>query len=149
MQNIVLRNVAASLRAANQLRCSVPVRCLATVKDIFPNKVDFPSRHIGPRKTDVVEMLDLLGYKVNKLLLWCRQKINMNAFLFMLQSLDELSNDAVPKQIQLKRELVIEEALSKYICHILIAKCYCWKFSNKNLFIFWDEFLLLSSHIIM
>lgn len=43
-------------------------RCLATtsVGDVlFPTKSDFPSRHIGPRKTDVVSMLDTLGYKVN------------------------------------------------------------------------------------
>ena len=32
---------------------------------LFPTKSDFPSRHIGPRKTDVVSMLDTLGYKVN------------------------------------------------------------------------------------
>lgn len=42
----------------------VQKRHLATVKDVFPHKTDFPSRHIGPRKTDVVEMLDLLGFKV-------------------------------------------------------------------------------------
>lgn len=39
-------------------------RHLATVKEVFPNKTDFPARHIGPRKTDVVSMLDLLGFKV-------------------------------------------------------------------------------------
>lgn len=42
----------------------VQTRYLATVKDVFPNKIDFPTRHIGPRKTEVVAMLDLLGYKV-------------------------------------------------------------------------------------
>lgn len=88
MQNIVLRNIAASLRAANQLRCSVPVRCLATVKDIFPNKVDFPSRHIGPRKTDVVEMLDLLGYKVRNILECLKNeqknKMEINYCLFVV-----------------------------------------------------------------
>lgn len=67
------------------------VRCLATVKELFPHKSSFPARHIGPRKTDVVSMLDLLGYK----------------------SLDEMSDLAVPKQIQLGRELNIEEPLSK------------------------------------
>lgn len=45
-----------------------PKRCLATVKDVFPNKIDFPTRHIGPRKTEVVAMLDLLGYKVHNYL---------------------------------------------------------------------------------
>lgn len=40
------------------------VRALATVKEIFQNKSEFPTRHIGPRKTDVVSMLDLLGFKV-------------------------------------------------------------------------------------
>lgn len=42
------------------------IRCLATVKEIFQNKSEFPTRHIGPRKTDVVSMLDLLGFKVFK-----------------------------------------------------------------------------------
>lgn len=41
------------------------IRALATVKEeIFQNKSEFPTRHIGPRKTDVVSMLDLLGFKV-------------------------------------------------------------------------------------
>lgn len=33
-------------------------------ENLFPERVDFPSRHIGPRDQDVVTMLDLLGYKV-------------------------------------------------------------------------------------
>lgn len=49
----------------------VPKRFLATVQDVFPHKTDFPSRHIGPRKTEVVAMLDLLGYKVNILPGFC------------------------------------------------------------------------------
>lgn len=32
---------------------------------LFPDRVDFPSRHIGPRDQDIVTMLDLLGYKVS------------------------------------------------------------------------------------
>lgn len=43
------------------------VRCMTTVKDLFPDKSEFPTRHIGPRKTDVVSMLDLLGFKVRSL----------------------------------------------------------------------------------
>lgn len=39
-------------------------RSLATIPELFPNKTDFPTRHIGPRKTDVVMMLELLGLKV-------------------------------------------------------------------------------------
>ncbi|GBP04358.1 Glycine dehydrogenase [Eumeta japonica] len=58
----------------------------------FPARVDFPSRHIGPRDQDVVTMLDFLGYK----------------------SLDELTNDAVPKQIQFRALLNIEEPMSEY-----------------------------------
>lgn len=44
------------------------VRCItqSTKSDsLFPERVDFPSRHIGPRDQDVVTMLDLLGYKVS------------------------------------------------------------------------------------
>lgn len=45
------------------------IRALATVKEVFQNKSEFPTRHIGPRKTDVVSMLDLLGFKVIKVLI--------------------------------------------------------------------------------
>ena len=72
------------------------VRCLATVpvgEVMFPSKSDFPSRHIGPRKTDVVAMLDTLGFK----------------------SLEELTEKAVPKRIQLKRNLNLEKPLSEYL----------------------------------
>lgn len=44
------------------------VRCVTqnTKSDsLFPARVDFPSRHIGPRDQDVVTMLDLLGYKAS------------------------------------------------------------------------------------
>lgn len=44
------------------------VRCItqSTKSDsLFPERVDFPSRHIGPRDQDVVTMLDLLGYKAS------------------------------------------------------------------------------------
>lgn len=43
------------------------VRCVTqTTKSdaLFPERVDFPSRHIGPRDQDIVTMLDSLGYKV-------------------------------------------------------------------------------------
>lgn len=49
------------------LHDNVQKRFLATVKEVFPHKTDFPSRHIGPRKTEVVAMLDYIGYKV----CWC------------------------------------------------------------------------------
>lgn len=42
----------------------VPRRYLASVHEVFPRKTDFPSRHIGPRKTEVVAMLDFVGFKV-------------------------------------------------------------------------------------
>lgn len=71
MRQVLVRNVAQSLRTIGHQWNRTSVRSLATVKDIFPNKVDFPSRHIGPRKTDVVEMLDLLGYKVGFQLYLC------------------------------------------------------------------------------
>ncbi|KAI8123098.1 hypothetical protein FF38_11750 [Lucilia cuprina] len=70
-------------------------RYLATtsVGDVlFPNKSDFPSRHIGPRKTDVVSMLDSLGFK----------------------SLAELTERAVPKEIQLNRDLNLDKPLNEH-----------------------------------
>ncbi|XP_061401002.1 glycine dehydrogenase (decarboxylating), mitochondrial-like [Musca vetustissima] len=72
------------------------VRCLATTTSVdgvlFPTKSDFPSRHIGPRKTDVVSMLDTLGYK----------------------SLGELTEKAVPKSIQLHRDLNLDKPLNEH-----------------------------------
>lgn len=55
---------------AKKIFRNVDVRLLATINEIFPNKTDFPARHIGPRKTDVVSMLDLLGYKVKFILIY-------------------------------------------------------------------------------
>lgn len=34
--------------------------------ELFPTVVDFPARHIGPRKHEAKEMLELIGYKVKK-----------------------------------------------------------------------------------
>lgn len=44
------------------------VRCVTQSSksdSLFPDRTDFPSKHIGPRGEDVVTMLDFLGYKVN------------------------------------------------------------------------------------
>lgn len=47
------------------MRCGHRYLATTPVEEVlFPTKSDFPSRHIGPRKTDVVAMLDTLGYKV-------------------------------------------------------------------------------------
>ncbi|XP_075170541.1 glycine dehydrogenase (decarboxylating), mitochondrial [Haematobia irritans] len=74
----------------------VTFRCLATTTNVdgvlFPTKSDFPSRHIGPRKTDVVSMLDTLGYK----------------------SLAELTEKAIPKSIQLNRDLNLDKPLNEH-----------------------------------
>lgn len=99
MQRSIKNNFIAYTKACKSLKQGTNfmwhnVRCLATVKELFPHKSSFPARHIGPRKTDVVSMLDLLGFK----------------------SLDELSDKAVPSQIHLKRELNIEDPLSKLFC---------------------------------
>lgn len=59
---------------------------------LFPHKDEFPSRHIGPRDSDVITMLDTLGFK----------------------SLDELTDKAVPKKISLSKQLDIEEPVSEY-----------------------------------
>lgn len=42
----------------------MPRRYMASIQEVFPHKTDFPSRHIGPRKTEVVAMLDFVGFKV-------------------------------------------------------------------------------------
>lgn len=55
----LLTRMSASVQSNLQLQ-----RYLATVEELFPNKPDFASRHIGPRKTDVVTMLNSIGFKV-------------------------------------------------------------------------------------
>lgn len=96
----LLPRVAASVQSNLQLQ-----RYLATVEEIFPNKPDFASRHIGPRKTDVVTMLNSIGFK----------------------SLDELSEKAVPDAIKFKRILNIEDPLNE---HELIERIQ--QISNRN-----------------
>lgn len=61
MHRIVVKSLAPVVRGYHKGGAK---RYLATVQDVFPHKTDFPSRHIGPRKTEVVAMLDLLGFKV-------------------------------------------------------------------------------------
>lgn len=62
MQCMSMKRVKPLMRVYHS---GVQKRFLATVQDVFPHKTDFPSRHIGPRKTEVVAMLDLLGFKVS------------------------------------------------------------------------------------
>lgn len=67
MQRItILKKLSSSIQVIQHraLHDNVQKRFLATVKDVFPHKTDFPSRHIGPRKTEVVAMLDTIGFKV-------------------------------------------------------------------------------------
>lgn len=69
MQRIpILKSVSTLLTLQRRAyHDNVQKRFLATVKEVFPHKTDFPSRHIGPRKTEVVAMLDYIGYKVHGL----------------------------------------------------------------------------------
>jgi len=73
------------------------VRLMATMPTnkldaILPPTVDFPARHIGPRKHDVRAMLKPLGF----------------------MNLDELTNAAVPDDIKLNRDLLIDAPLSEF-----------------------------------
>lgn len=53
---------------SKESNCLKGSRCLMSQtsksESLFPERVDFPSRHIGPRDQDIVTMLDSLGYKV-------------------------------------------------------------------------------------
>ncbi|PZC75105.1 hypothetical protein B5X24_HaOG206725 [Helicoverpa armigera] len=96
------------------------VRCITqTTKSdsLFPERVDFPSRHIGPRDQDVVTMLDSLGYK----------------------SLDQLTDDAVPQKIQLHGLMDISEPMSE---HDLIETVR--KISEKNQI--WRSYIGMGYH---
>ncbi|XP_049805436.1 glycine dehydrogenase (decarboxylating), mitochondrial [Schistocerca nitens] len=53
---------------------------------------EFPARHIGPRERQQTEMLELIGYK----------------------SLDDMTNDAVPQNIRLNKDLDIDDPTSEY-----------------------------------
>ncbi|VEN55511.1 unnamed protein product [Callosobruchus maculatus] len=73
----------------------ISVRWLSAAKTegpMFPQKEDFPGRHIGPRDADIIHMLDMLGFK----------------------SLDELTDKAVPKRIKYNKQMDISEPLSEY-----------------------------------
>jgi len=71
-------------------------RCSSTTANkldtLMPATVDFPDRHIGPRKHDVQKMLKQLGYG----------------------SLDELSEAVVPDDIKLNRDMFMDQPLSEY-----------------------------------
>lgn len=54
-----VKNVSLLLKSAR----SVTTKSFNS-DNLFPERADFPGRHIGPRDQDVVTMLDLLGYKV-------------------------------------------------------------------------------------
>ena len=62
------------------------------LEEMVPVTVDFPARHIGPRKHDARAMLKQLGFS----------------------SLDDLTNTAVPDDIKLNRDLILDEPLSEY-----------------------------------
>merc|ERR1719357_838130 len=58
----------------------------------MPVTVDFPARHIGPRKHDVRSMLKQLGF----------------------MNLDELTNAAVPDDIKLNRDMQLDTPISEF-----------------------------------
>lgn len=72
LQNVGIKTIANRSKSllpilSNQINFNKQLqRYLATVEEVFPNKPDFASRHIGPRKTDVVTMLNSIGFKVIK-----------------------------------------------------------------------------------
>lgn len=75
---------------------NILARCASSsaskLETLMPDTIDFPDRHIGPRKHDVQYMLKKLGYG----------------------TLDELTSAAVPDNIKLNRELHIDQALSEF-----------------------------------
>lgn len=75
---------------------NILARCASSnaskLETLMPDTIDFPDRHIGPRKHDVQYMLKKLGYG----------------------TLDELTSAAVPDNIKLNRDLLIDQALSEF-----------------------------------
>ena len=74
----------------------IPTRYASTnqskLDTIMPVTVDFPARHIGPRKHDVRSMLKQLGF----------------------MNLDELTNAAVPDDIKLNRDMQLDTPISEF-----------------------------------
>ncbi len=78
--------------------------------ELLPKVSDFPSRHIGPRKHQAQEMLETIGYHVSFVqFVVLPVDTNLNR---LFQRLDDLTNDAVPQNIMLGRDLRLEGAYS-------------------------------------
>lgn len=58
---------------------------MTRVQEVFPHKTDFPNRHIGPRKTEVVAMLDYIGFKVSAKWNFPLDKISSRNFNFIFK----------------------------------------------------------------
>ena len=91
MASVLLRS-----RRGQPVSSSLLARLVSSVssklEEMVPVTVDFPARHIGPRKHDARTMLKQLGFS----------------------SLDDLTNTAVPDDIKLNRDLILDEPLSEY-----------------------------------
>jgi len=89
----LLANVLLGQSRRGHISGALIARLASTKLDeMVPVVVDFPARHIGPRKHDARSMLKQLGYT----------------------SLDELTDAAVPDDIKLNRDLTLDEPLSEY-----------------------------------
>ena len=79
---------------------------------LLPQVEDFPSRHIGPRRHDAKDMLRVLGYNVSLHVLASSR--NLFQHFRTLQSLDELTDAAVPPNIKLDRTMHLENPYSEF-----------------------------------
>lgn len=65
--NWALRGSALYLRTFRHINS---IRCFSSAtkpdQPLFPHKDEFPNRHIGPRDSDIIVMLDTIGFKVCK-----------------------------------------------------------------------------------
>lgn len=68
IRNLSYSNCTVKVKRRRNVFTSVQ-RCISAQSSksdvLFPERVDFPDRHIGPRDQDIVTMLDSLGYKVS------------------------------------------------------------------------------------
>ena len=85
---------------------------LKRIVDVLPPRGEFSRRHIGPRESEIKEMLDLVGIGVSRTKLKyiifmciCLTECTLNR----LQSLEELTKSAVPEDILLDRPLNLDE----------------------------------------
>lgn len=104
------------------------------LEGLLSQKEEFQDRHIGPREREQIKMLRTIGYQVIHSILNRESEILFALWLISLftdsifQSLDELTQAAVPTKILHKKDLNIDEPLSEW--YILLIRVQSLNFNK-------------------